>query len=177
MFEDPEAFIRLSLEQSRDIGSIENLERDLARVRRKIVETTEARARIHERDTEGFYDSDEELHKLLDRNEAKQSRLQTELAKIEDKLQILANVVEFSEEIEKLLTTFKGNFKQLKLPDKKLLVEVLVDRVEIYREFVTNEKGKRVSNIIAEVVLQFNPQLWGNLSLRESNSKPAPRKG
>jgi len=96
----------------------------------------------------GFMILMKSFSKMLDRNKTKRTRLQT----------------------------FNGNFSQLELADKKLLVEVLVDRIEVYREFVINEKGKRASDITIEVVLQFNPQLWGNPIHENRTLKSIPDK-
>lgn len=164
--QNPQVFIEhyLSKEYS-DPSKIRRLENELDHLREQIANAQIGLARIEEAYENGKYDEDTMSRRLSLKNQ-KIVEMEIKAQEIEDELSFISSVDVEVEKLKNASAQVKYRLENLSNKQKKILCNLFVDRIEMYRERV----GKKWS-VRAEIFFQFNPQKFPNTLTKDRTTK------
>lgn len=151
---NPEEFIQSYLaKQYADPGRIERLETQIDLLREKKINEELAISRIEEAYERGTYSREklnikiEEKVLVITETEASIREIEKELNFLGTQKQEIEKLKEAAEQVQYMLTNLDHQ-------KKRVLMDLFVDRVEMYKEL---EEGKKRANITAKIYYRFNP--------------------
>lgn len=158
--EKPEVFIEhyLSKEYSNP-KKIELLEEQLETLREQHANLTLSIFRIEEAYENGVYSEEKMSEKLTEKNNSI-SKAETEIQDTQDQLQLLSSIDVEVEKLKEASAQVKYRLEHLTDKQKKMLCNLFVERVEMYRK----RDGKRWK-VSAEVYFRFNPKKFSEEAL------------
>lgn len=156
--EDPEVFIKnyLSSEFS-DPKRIEQLEHSLQNLRAQRLNKEMEIERVEQGYETGLYDEEKTQQKIT-KKKKELTQIDKQITEHEEQLNLLSSIDVEVKKLREASKQVKYRLEHLDRRQKKILVRLFVDRVELYRERIKGEKrrGKKW-NVSADVYFKFNP--------------------
>jgi site-specific DNA recombinase len=150
---EPEIFIEKYLEKEYiNETHTEHLEEELASFRRQKVDKELEVARVEEGYEKGVYDEKKTSEKIATKNQ-EISEIEEKIISLEDQLRFTGAVDLEVKKLKEASAQVKCRLKSLSREQQKVLVNLFVERVEIYKEKV---QGK--NKITLQIFYKFNPQ-------------------
>ena len=153
---DPESFIKyyFSKEYS-DPNEADQLEAqlDILRKRKTTIETVEI-GRIEFAYERCIYDEDK-LQEKLTAKELELNDVNEKITAFEDRLAMMGRAAQEISKLREASEAVKYKIDKLSRDQKKILCQLFVDRVEMFRD---RKKDEKRWNITAEIFFRFNPQ-------------------
>lgn len=157
----PEVFIRRYLSMKfGDPTERERQEAKLGTLRAKLLSEKVAIARIEEAYEEGRY-SDEKMATKTTEREAVISKIETAIQEAEDQLVLLTSADVEVKKLRDAAEQVRYRLDKLDPRQKKILCNLFVDRVEMYRTPIKGSGKRQRWNITSNVVFRFNPEKFG----------------
>lgn len=149
---DPKVFVEHYLsKQYADPKKADRLEAQLSNLREQKANAELEIGRIEEAYEQGIY-SEEKLNERLSKKNKKIAEAETQIQEIEDELNFVASMDIEVKKLKDASKQLKYRLESLDAKQKKVLANLFVDRIEMYRR----KEGKRWK-ITAEIFFKFNP--------------------
>ena len=164
---DPELFIKkyLAREYS-DASRVSKLEDNLSNYRQNKINKEIEISRIEEGYDKGVYDEEKTKEKIGQKNK-ELSEIDEEIQKIESELAFMGEVELEVSKLQDASAQIKYKLDNLNPEQKKVLVKLFVDKIDMNRERAGNKWKIR-----AEVSLKFNPNKFPNRLTEDRTAKP-----
>ncbi len=151
--EDPEVFIQQYLsKQFKDKTRIQKIETELDSLRERAANIELEKARIEIAYEKGAYGEEQLMEKLAEKG-LEENEVAEKIQQLEDELNVMSSVDVEVEKLKEASEQVKYRLNNLDALQKKILCDLFIDRVEMYRQ----RKGDRWQ-VSAEIYFRFNPQ-------------------
>jgi site-specific DNA recombinase len=153
----PEVFIEHYLtKEYTDTGKIEQIQRNIAHLREQKMNTEMSITRIESAYESGNYSEEKMAEKVAEKN-TEIVKIEEEIQRQEDELSFISSVDIETQKLKSASEQVKYRLEKLTRKQKKILCNLFVDRVEMYRK--KKGQGWEVS---AEIYFRFNPEKFTN---------------
>lgn len=155
---------------------IDQIERNIATLREQKINVEMAIARIEDAYEHGNYSEEKMAEKVSEKNNEIAS-IEEQIQKQEDELVFMSSIDLEAQKLKKASEQVKYRLENLTRKQKKILCDLFVDRVEMFRK----KEGKNW-NISAEIYFRFNPRKFsepktgGRTSQAQEDNKKEPSK-
>lgn len=149
---DPKIFVKQYLSKKyTDPTKIEKLQNSLSILREAQINGEVAIARIEHAYETGNYSEEKMQEKIAEKNKTA-ADIENKIQEIEDELKFMSSIDIEVQKLKDASKQIKYRLEKLDHKQKKILVNLFIDRVEMFREKI----GKRWK-ITAEIYFRFNP--------------------
>jgi hypothetical protein len=153
----PEVFIEHYLtKEYTDTGKIEQIQRNIAHLREQKMNTEMSITRIESAYESGNYSEEKMAEKVAEKN-TEIVKIEEEIQRQEDELSFISSVDIETQKLKSASEQVKYRLEKLTRKQKKILCNLFVDRVEMYRK----KKGQEWE-VSAEIYFRFNPEKFTN---------------
>ncbi len=170
----PEAFIEKHLTtQYANPTEIDRMNSQLESLREKRMNVELAISRIEEAYENGSYDEVKLNHKTAEKNK-EIARIDNTIQEVEDKLTFIGSIDIEVQKLKDAASQVKYKLENLTLKQKRVLVDLFVERIEMRRKRSTDPK--RRWDIDAQIFFRFNPSKFPNRATKDRTTKPHKKK-
>lgn len=161
-FKNPELFIEKYVAQHyRDPKQVDKLEQELNSLRERQLNIGIEIARIEDAYEKGVYSEEKMVQKIASKND-EQTAIEEKIGEIQDQLRLLGSLEIEVAKLQQVSKQLKYRLEKLNQEQKKILVRLFIDRVEINRTEIETSKqnsGKKKQwRMNVQTFFRFNPE-------------------